>query len=172
MFSLRSLSLMTLLVLGAAPVAAQASSKGVTDDLANGLALAEPSSLLSLPARLDVRNVELSAALTMLRMRSGAPLAFSPSLLPRDHQVSCSCEAVTVASALDRILLGTEFQYTEVGHQILIERRDEEFAPSTTMSPNEIVVAMSTSGARGNGWSVSPLRVARQRAATITGVVV
>lgn len=171
MFSVRRLSLLPLLVFGAAPAAAQA-SKGVAEALASDLALAGPPSVLSLPARLDVHNVGISTALTLLQQRSGAPLAFSPSLLPRDHQVSCSCESVSVARALDRILSGTEFQYAEVGNQILIERKVEDYDPALAASSTEVTVVRSTPGVGEAGWTVNPRRVVRQRAGTITGVVV
>jgi hypothetical protein len=43
------------------------------------------AALLDRPARLRVRDVSLADALGELERRSGVPLAYSPSLLPRDR---------------------------------------------------------------------------------------
>lgn len=170
MFSVGRLSLLPLLVFAVAPAAAQA-SRGVAETLAVDFDLNRPASVLSLPARLEVRNVGLSAALTLLQQKSGAPLAFSPSLLPRDHHVSCSCEAVSVASALDRMLTGTDFQYAEVGNQIIIELKAEPpAAPVSDISP-DLSAVISTVQPGMAGLAPDSRRI-RQQVGTITGQVV
>lgn len=48
--------------------------------------------LLAKPARLQVEDAELAAALTELSQRSGVPLAYSPTLLPAGVRVDCMCQ--------------------------------------------------------------------------------
>jgi len=80
----------------------------------------EPGSLLATPARLTVSGLPLADALSRLAERSRVQIAFSPSLLPRDHRVQCDCEALNTAGALDRLLAGTELGYVELGSQIVV----------------------------------------------------
>src|SRR6185436_8905406 len=63
--------------------------------------------LLDRPARLEVRDVPLARALQQLSDRSRVALVYSPSLLPTDHRVSCSCIAATTRQALDTLLAMT-----------------------------------------------------------------
>src|SRR5437764_5551085 len=63
------------------------------------------TALLDRPARLRVRDVPLVDALRELETRSGVPLAYSPSLLPRRTAVSCPCAESTIREAL-RLMLG------------------------------------------------------------------
>jgi len=81
---------------------------------------ASPASLLESPAKLTLHRVSLESALAALYERSGVRVAFSPSLLPRKI-VSCDCADATVRTALDRILSGTDFRYSAVGEQVLVE---------------------------------------------------
>jgi TonB-dependent starch-binding outer membrane protein SusC len=77
---------------------------------------------LDRPARLVVVDESLSRALTRLYESSGVPVSFSPSRLPADVRVSCSCETVTVREALTRLLDRTALQYREVeGHVLIYE---------------------------------------------------
>ena len=77
--------------------------------------------LLDLPARLDVRDVSLTVALTRLSAQSGVPVGFSPSLLRSDGRtVQCTCAAVTVAEALNRLLNGLPVRYLERDNQIVV----------------------------------------------------
>lgn len=79
------------------------------------------ASVLDLPARLQVKNVMLGAALTELSERSGIQVAFSPSRLRREGVVSCACSKVTVGNALDSLLHLTNYRYTEVeGHVVVL----------------------------------------------------
>jgi len=78
------------------------------------------ASLLELPARLTLHEASLTTALTALYEQSGVRVAFSPSLLPQ-KEVSCQCAEATVRDALDWILAGTDFRYSAVGQQVLVE---------------------------------------------------
>jgi TonB-linked SusC/RagA family outer membrane protein len=80
-----------------------------------------PRSLLEMPARLDVRDVSLTVALSRLSSLSGVPVGFSPSLLRSDdRKVACKCANVTVADALDRLLVGLPVRYVEREKQIVL----------------------------------------------------
>src|SRR5687768_1561776 len=53
------------------------------------------------PARLQVHQVSLEAALSQLYRDSGIPLLFSPTLIPTSRKVDCDCLAVSVGDALE-----------------------------------------------------------------------
>jgi hypothetical protein len=78
--------------------------------------------LLERPARLDVRDVSVEEGLRALQLRSGVAMAYSPDLLPPDVRVDCACSDVTVAEALDHLLLGTGLTYSEGRRQVLVGR--------------------------------------------------
>jgi len=81
--------------------------------------------LLDRPARLDVRDLPLEKALTLLQRSSGVSLAFSPDLLSRHRHVSCACKGVTVAVALDRMLAGTGLRYRLGERKVIVGRWSE-----------------------------------------------
>src|SRR5687768_17271874 len=56
----------------------------------------QETNILSLPARLEVKDVTLDAALKALNVSSGVAVAYSPTLIASEHLVSCGCLAVTV----------------------------------------------------------------------------
>jgi hypothetical protein len=58
------------------------------------LDLVRRSSLLAVRAALDVENVALGDALVKLRISSGVPVAFSPSIVPADRLVTCRCSEI------------------------------------------------------------------------------
>jgi outer membrane cobalamin receptor len=76
--------------------------------------------LLHRLARLDVREVPLETALPLLGLRSGVQLAFSPDLLSGHRPVNCSCGVVTVAEALDSLLVGTGLRYRETPNRVIV----------------------------------------------------
>ena len=84
----------------------------------------EGEGILDRPARLMLLNEPLPDGLMRLHQRSGVDLLFSPSRLPRGHLVSCNCQSVTVRKALERLLDGIPWGYSEVGRQVLIEPMD------------------------------------------------
>src|SRR5262245_25440917 len=71
------------------------------------------SVLLDRPARLDVRDVSLAKALQQLADRSRVALVYSPSLLPANRRVTCSCLSATTRQALDTLLTTTGFTFRE-----------------------------------------------------------
>jgi TonB-dependent SusC/RagA subfamily outer membrane receptor len=126
--------------------------------------------LLTHRACLNVDAVTLEHALLALHSRSGVDLAFSPSLLPPKHLVNCSCDSITVAEALTRLLGGTSLRYAEVANQVIIE-------PALPTGPNPLLLSSkssesgSTGGASG-GASISRPAPTLDRAARAWGVVV
>jgi TonB-linked SusC/RagA family outer membrane protein len=76
-------------------------------------------------ARLRIFDASVGTALTELQSASGVPLIFSPSLLDGKRKVSCDCAEVTVAEALDRLLAGLRFKYSQLQQSVLIEPGDK-----------------------------------------------
>src|SRR5439155_18183940 len=101
-------------------------------------------SSLSRAARLAVEDMSLLDALTQLYETSGVPISFSPSRLPRDRRVSCRCETVSVADALDRLLEGTVFRYREIGGLVLVFDDDPLPARARLGDPGVVVLARQT----------------------------
>ncbi len=79
---------------------------------------------LSKPSHLQIQSVPLEVALRTLRIRSGADLVYSPTLLP-DREVSCRCESLTVSAALDILLAQTELDYVAVNGHVVISPSSE-----------------------------------------------
>ncbi len=96
------------------PISAQSKPPHVTKEDVRG-------SWLSQPAYLTVSDVSLERGLMELHRTSGVFIAFSPSLPGMSTRVSCSCEHVTVAEALRRVLRGLSLHFTEYSEQVLIE---------------------------------------------------
>jgi TonB-dependent starch-binding outer membrane protein SusC len=80
-------------------------------------------SLLARPARLQIGDTTLVAALVQLEQRSGVALAYSPSLLPQEVRVRCDCAELTMREALSRLLDGTIFGFAETEGQVLLAPR-------------------------------------------------
>ncbi len=164
----RSLPLLGLLLCAA--TTAQATQHPVAQSrniaLSNDASRVERS-LLSFPARLKTDGVPLPAALAELQLRSGIPLAFSPTLMSPDRRVSCDCEQSTVGEALRLLLVASGFRFTELGSQILIEPIREVTPPRTVPSrPGNSLLRFAAAGAIG-----APLGppVASARQGIITG---
>jgi len=139
-----------LSVIAAAQVRAQDSQS---------LALHAATDLVDRPARLNVVDMPLEAALHALSRRSGVSIAYSQSLLPQVH-VTCTCEFLSVGDALDQLIGQLPLQYRELGGQIVVE------------------VARAAAGASEPGGEVHAVRPATPpvngdvvAAATITGRV-
>jgi len=135
---------------------------------------AAPASLLESPAKLTLHRVSLERALGALYAQSGVRVAFSPSLLPTKI-VSCDCGDVTVQTALDRILAGTDFRYTAVGEQVLVEPTP---APSIIRGDRRVMFASmgpqgdhAVSGATRNSATSASRAAPRVQEGTITGQV-
>jgi TonB-linked SusC/RagA family outer membrane protein len=77
------------------------------------------SGLLDRRARLHVDRSPLLEALQQLERQSGVALAYSPSLLP-SVEVSCACASSTIREALDALLAGTMFEFSEMEGQIML----------------------------------------------------
>jgi hypothetical protein len=82
-------------------------------------------SLLDRPARLSVVQVGLEEAIRALQRSSGVSMAYSPDLLPPRHLVTCSCDTVSVRTALDIILEDTGLYYLEGRRQVFIGLQEE-----------------------------------------------
>ena len=118
MLYLRWVTALSLLAVAAIPARGQGASDARLVATTGQL---PPTSALSRPAQLAIDDVPLIAALAELQRRSGVALAFSPSLIPASHRVTCQCASVTVREALDSLLSGIGFQYAELGRRILIQ---------------------------------------------------
>lgn len=101
-----------------------APSSGSTQSTEAGpQALAEDSgtpSLLDRRVSLQVQDAPVAIALMRLHESSNVPISFSPTMLPDNARVSCNCDGVVLATALDQLLSGTGFKYTEAHDQIVI----------------------------------------------------
>lgn len=89
--------------------------------------------VLRLPARLRVQEVELPQALRELHARSGAPLLFSPSIVP-PVTVTCACGDLDVEGALRVMLRDTDLDFTERAGQVVITTRRGPGRRETTAS--------------------------------------
>lgn len=69
---------------------------------------------------LDVSNITLGEALTLLRRNTGIGLVYSPDRVPVDRVVTCSCVNSTVEEALRVLLRGTELTFTATSTQVRI----------------------------------------------------
>ena len=124
---------------------------------------------LDRPARLDVRGVSLADALGELERRSGVPLAFSPSMLPRERSLHCDCDDVTVAQALRQLLATAPFTFREANGQVLVVPTARTTAlDGIVAASGESAIAPEAPGALG---IVMPAPQQRVDSATITGRV-
>ena len=118
-------------------------------------------SLLSRPAHLQVANVPLRVALAQLVETSEVPIALSPSRLPKDVQVSCACDTVTVGAALTVLLANTSITFSEAGGYVLLipssmsrERAEDTYQALTRSIANvEHDVTMTS----GTSIQIAPL---------------
>jgi TonB-dependent starch-binding outer membrane protein SusC len=116
------IAVLALQVVLGPPSAAAATQVPQYDSVTVAWSNTSPSrSILEAQAELEVSDVPLEVALEALRTNSRVPIAFSPTLLPRNRHVSCACRTATVRQALDHLLKGTNLQYEAVRAQILIE---------------------------------------------------
>jgi outer membrane receptor protein involved in Fe transport len=129
------------------PVHAQAASAG---------------DLLARTAGLDVREVPLVRALHLLQERSGISVAFSPSLLPVDATVSCSCSGLTVGDALRELLPQQDVSFTVFQNQVLIVR-DPKPELTSSARPVAAVSAVARLEVLGGAAVRSPTQLASAR---------
>ena len=92
-------------------------------------------SLLERRARLTILETPLPDGLRALQRASGAAIAFSVDLLPRQHRVGCDCGDVTVEEALRRMLEGTGLIYRDGGRQVLVGRPSAAMEASPDGAP-------------------------------------
>ena len=120
------------------------------------------TALLDRPARLRVRDVSLADALGELERRSGVPLAYSPSLLPRDRSLRCTCDDATIAQALRQLLAAVPFTFREADGQVMVVPAPAVPAPrdASGESPGALGIVMP-----------STLLAAAADSATVTGKV-
>lgn len=81
----------------------------------------ESTNLLGRPARLNVTDVSIVAALIELQTQSGVPLIYSPTVLDAARIVTCRCMSISVDDALDRLLRGTGLMHSQFHESVLIE---------------------------------------------------
>lgn len=149
--------------LAAVPVAGHAQAVEIAAN-----ADSDRAALLDEPARLHVEGVTLLSALTQLSERSGVPLAYSPTLLPEDVEVTCRCAALTVREALDRVLDRTAFSFRETDGQVILAPARSRPALAAEALAERVEAAAPARAAAGVGRV--PATAAAQPA-TITGRV-
>jgi TonB-dependent SusC/RagA subfamily outer membrane receptor len=132
----------------------------------------EASALLR-PARLSVSAMPLSLAMHELAERSEVSIAFSPSRLASAGKVDCYCADLTVGEALQRILSGTEFEYLELGNQIVIAERSARRTLETVKRPTVQLAEWSGSlpAILSGSLSLNGSPVARVERLQETGVI-
>jgi len=79
--------------------------------------------ILSRPARLHVRDVLLEEALLELERAADIKVGYSPSLLPKDWEVTCECERATIGQAVRAILRGTGLEISVLSDYVVIRER-------------------------------------------------
>lgn len=122
---------------------------------------ADTPGLLSSPARLMVREVPLPLALARLSETSGVPIAYSSSVLARETGgVSCACEAISVAAALELLLAGTAYDYAELVGQVVVFAVPQAAPGNAARALEELL----------RGVPVAPLRLAKYTSAAPTGL--
>ena len=128
------------------------------------------AALLDRPARLRVQNVSLADALGELERRSGVPLAFSPSLLPRERSLDCDCDSASIGEALHLLLALVPFTFRETDGQVIVvpalrtaTSDAEATTEAATLPPPETTGAL--------GIVMPPPQQARVDSATVTGRV-
>lgn len=128
--------------------------------------------ILGKNANLDVRAVSLEQALLGLQHSAGLRLAYSPSLLPSDHYVTCRCSNLSVHDAMERLLAGTHLEVFVGGEHLVIRERS-----STDLSRSQILSAAGrlhpSNPLNGNGHRlhVSPRRSMGSQVGAVSGQV-
>jgi TonB-linked SusC/RagA family outer membrane protein len=102
------------------------------------------AALLERPARLRVRDVSLADALRELERRSGVPLAYSPSLLPRERSLGCACDHATIGQALQQLLASVPFTYRESDGQVIVVPLPRDTVRDGTPQPDAPTLAESS----------------------------
>jgi TonB-linked SusC/RagA family outer membrane protein len=132
------------------------------------LGTATAAGQLARRAGLSVRDMPLSDALTALAQSAKVDLIFSPSMLP-ERRVDCACASMSVAAALDRLLLGTSHSYSVRESQIIIVATGTPLLHRTAASA---VPAGELAGPYMPDMVTAAARIARPAVTgTVTGVV-
>ena len=82
-----------------------------------------PGTLLATVSGLSIQSAPLAAALSRLAESSQVQIAFSSSLLPDGLRVNCDCMTMSVARALDQMLVDTHLGYLELAAQVVVVPR-------------------------------------------------
>lgn len=128
------------------------------------------ASLLEKRVSLELQRVPMATALMRLHQASGVPISFSPTMLPRDRQVSCPCHDVTLETALAHVLGGSGFDFIELTDQIVIVTRGrEQPAPRLARSTRAWLEPQRTAFARSRQVPITAMKAGRVR---VTGRVV
>src|SRR5688500_3769141 len=84
---------------------------------------AQQQNILSLPARLDGKDVTLEAALKAHNVSSGVAAAYRPTLIQTENLVPCPCMAATVEQAMRTLLEETAFEFVALADQLIVRQR-------------------------------------------------
>jgi outer membrane receptor protein involved in Fe transport len=163
---LRHLLLLTVMA-GVVPLADAGAQRSLTLAGArfNSPSAAEPGrrSVLDRPALLVAENVTLEKGLEMLHARSGVSLAFSPTLVPAGHRVTCQCAGLTVRRALTVMLAGLPLRVTELAGDVVM------IGPSARDSGAASGPAAAVDGGAGSGAAVLAGRIGGRITHAVTG---
>jgi TonB-linked SusC/RagA family outer membrane protein len=129
------------------------------------------AALLDRPARLTVRDVSLADALGELERRSGVPLAYSPSLLPRDRSLRCACGDATIGQALEHLLAAVPFTYRETDGQVVVVPIPRDAAHAIDTRPADALPPASPANVGALGIVTPAAMASVADSATVTGRV-
>jgi TonB-dependent starch-binding outer membrane protein SusC len=79
--------------------------------------------ILSAPARLNVENVPLEAALREFQSVAGIAIAYSPTIVREARGVTCMCSDAGVGEALQTLLTGTGLEFAVLDGHLIIRRK-------------------------------------------------
>ncbi len=135
-------------------------------------------SVLARPADFSARNVTVAEALARLSRAADVSVAFSPSSFPADRRLDCPCRELSIAEALDRILVATDFGYLERDGQIIIAKRAGSEASATPQplptqpSADDLTLPAATLSDAVDGARDALRWAGSGQEATVTGTVV
>jgi hypothetical protein len=117
-----------------------------------GLSFAQPS-LLSRTLTIQVTNAPISSVIEKIGKQTGVRFSYNPSQLPASKKVSLNLKNQTVETALKSLFAGTDYQFKEIGNQLVIfkvtpplvdaeppkkEPTDKEKAEPQNKSPQQV----------------------------------
>jgi TonB-linked SusC/RagA family outer membrane protein len=129
------------------------------------------ATLLDRPARLSVKDVSLADALGELERQSGVPLAYSPSLLPNDRSLGCTCADATIGEALEQLLAAVPFTFRETDGQVVVVPMPREAMQHADARPTDALPPAAAENVGALGIVMPATLPPAFDSATVTGRV-